>query len=63
MAHYIEAFHARNGLARERMGADAAPFDAALAAILAPHCPDGLVRLQVGAGLIWGEPLAWVDPS
>jgi hypothetical protein len=53
---YIAAFHARNGLARERMGASAAAFDAALAAILAPHCPDGVVHLKVGAGLIWGEP-------
>lgn len=56
VADYIAAFHARNGLARERMGASAAAFDAALAAILAPYCPDGVVRLQVGAGLIWGEP-------
>jgi hypothetical protein len=58
VADYIEAFHARNGLARERMGPEAAAFDAALAALLAPHCPDGLVHLQVGARLIWGEPLA-----
>jgi hypothetical protein len=40
------------------MGASAAAFDAALAAILARHCPDGVVHLQVGAGLIWGEPRA-----
>ena len=56
VADYIAAFHARNGLARERMGASAAAFDSALAAILARHCPDGVVHLQVGAGLIWGEP-------
>lgn len=56
VADYIAAFHARNGLARERMGASAAAFDATLAAILDRHCPDGVVRLQVGAGLIWGEP-------
>jgi hypothetical protein len=58
VADYIAAFHARNGLAHERMGASAAAFDAALAAILARHCPDGVVHLQVGAGLIWGEPRA-----
>jgi ADP-ribose pyrophosphatase YjhB (NUDIX family) len=58
VADYITAFHARNGLARERMGAAAAAFDAALAAILAPYCPDGMVHLRVGAGLIWGEPLS-----
>lgn len=58
VAAYIEAFHARNGLAREWLGTDAHAFDAALATALKPHCPDGLVRLQVGATLIWGEPLA-----
>lgn len=57
IAEYIEAFHARNGLVRERMGADAEAFDEAAAAILAPHCPDGRVRLYVGATLIWGLPL------
>lgn len=56
VADYIAGFHARNGLARERMGASASAFDAALAAILARYCPDGVVRLQVGAELIWGEP-------
>jgi hypothetical protein len=56
VADYIEAFHARNGLARERMGVSASAFDSALAAILAHHRPDGVVHLQVGAGLIWGAP-------
>jgi hypothetical protein len=57
VAEYIASFHARNGLAPNRMGDSASKF-AALAAILARHCPDGLVRLQVGARLIWGTPLA-----
>lgn len=61
LADYIEAFHARNGLARARMGSRAERFDQALAALLAPHCPDGRVRLKVGAGLIWG--LALGPPS
>lgn len=39
------------------MGSNAELFDQALATLLAPHCPDGPVRLQVGAGLIWGVPL------
>jgi hypothetical protein len=58
VAEYIASFHARNGLAPNRMGDSASKFDAALAAILARHCPAGLVRLQVGARLIWGTPLA-----
>jgi 8-oxo-dGTP pyrophosphatase MutT (NUDIX family)/SAM-dependent methyltransferase len=58
VAEYIASFHARNGLAPNRMGDSASEFDAALVAILARHCPDGLVRLQVGARLIWGTPLA-----
>jgi hypothetical protein len=40
------------------MGVTAAAFDAALKVVLAPYCPDGMVHLQVGAGLIWGIPLA-----
>jgi hypothetical protein len=37
--------------------ADAAAFDAAVAALLAPHAPDGEVALRIAATLCWGRPL------
>lgn len=54
---YVESFHARNGFSRDRMppgSADA--FDAEVRRAVAPHCPDGLVRLQVVATITWGRP-------
>jgi SAM-dependent methyltransferase len=55
---YIESIHSRNGFSRDRMPpADAAAFDAAVAALLAPHAPDGTVALRIAAQLHWGRPL------
>jgi ubiquinone/menaquinone biosynthesis C-methylase UbiE len=57
---YIESFHARNGLSRERMQpADAAAFDAAALEILSPHAVDGMLHWQNQGTLVWGKP----DPS
>ncbi|MGI8588159.1 MAG: class I SAM-dependent methyltransferase [Chloroflexia bacterium] len=57
VADYIEAFHSMNGLSRERMDqAAAGGFDAAVAAAVAPFCPDGLVRLLVAGRVVWGRP-------
>jgi SAM-dependent methyltransferase len=54
---YIESFHTRNGLSRERMTlAAAAAFDQALRQVVARHCPDGRVRGQTAATLVWGTP-------
>ncbi len=56
---YIESIHSRNGFSRDRMRpTDADAFDAAVAALLAPHAPDGLVTLRIAATLRWGSPLA-----
>jgi SAM-dependent methyltransferase len=55
IAEYIESFHARSSLARARIGA-ADQFDAELCAVVAPHCRDGVVRLEVGAEVLWGLP-------
>jgi SAM-dependent methyltransferase len=56
---YIESIHSRNGFSRDRMTpADAAAFDDAARALIAPHAPDGMVTLHIHAHLIWGEPLA-----
>lgn len=55
---YVESFHTRNGLSRERMTAAAASaFDEALRRVVARHCPDGRVRGQTAATLVWGTPL------
>jgi len=54
---YIEAFHSMNGFSRRRMSAAAATdFDQAVAALVAPHCPNGLIHLTVGATVAWGRP-------
>jgi SAM-dependent methyltransferase len=58
---YIEAFHARNGLARARMGPAAEALDRELRAVLQRHCPDGVVRLQVAAEVLWGRPIGGLE--
>ncbi|MFI5316877.1 MAG: class I SAM-dependent methyltransferase [Myxococcota bacterium] len=56
---YVESFHSRNGFSRERMSAEsAAEFDASLRAAAASHCPDGVVRAELSALVVWGRPLA-----
>jgi len=56
---YIESIHSRNGFSRDRMPpADASAFDAAVAALLAPHAPDGVLALRIAAQLHWGHPQA-----
>ena len=56
---YIESIHSRNGFSRDRMPAeDAAAFDTAVAALLAPHAPAGTLSLRIAAELRWGAPLA-----
>lgn len=59
LASYIESIHSRNGFSRDRMRPeDAAAFDAAATALIAPYAPDGQVNLRVGAVAHWGSPLA-----
>ncbi len=61
VAAYIESIHSRNGFSRDRMPPeDAAAFDAAVAALLAPHAPGGQVTLRIGASVRWGSPLSGV---
>ena len=58
---YIESFHSRSSLSRERLTAEnATAFDAELRAILAPYCED-VVELQQEIGLVWGTPLQSAD--
>jgi hypothetical protein len=57
VAAYVESFHARNGLSRDRMDPNAASaFDAKLRDLVSLHCPQGMVELQMGARVIWGKP-------
>jgi hypothetical protein len=54
---YVESFHARNGLSRDRMAASAAEdFDARLRELVGRYCPHGIVELQVSSRVIWGKP-------
>jgi SAM-dependent methyltransferase len=54
---YIESFHARNGLSRDRMDANvASAFDRQLRELVSWHCPNGIVELQIRGRVIWGKP-------
>jgi hypothetical protein len=54
---YVESFHARNGLSRDRMDAQAASaFDRQLRELVREHCSGGIVELQISGRVIWGRP-------
>lgn len=54
---FIESFHARNGLSRDRMTPTAAAaFDAELRAAVEPHTRGGQVELQLVTTIVWGKP-------
>lgn len=62
VAEYVESFHARNGLSRDRMDAQAAQdFDGKLRALLHRYCPDGVVALQISGRVVWGKPRSQAD--
>jgi SAM-dependent methyltransferase len=53
---YIESFHSRSSLSRERLSpAAAAAFDAAVRALVAPH-GEPTVTLDQAASVVWGTP-------
>lgn len=53
----IAAYHAMSALTRARMGEEnARAFDDAARAVFARHAPDGVVRWQVSASIVWGRP-------
>jgi SAM-dependent methyltransferase len=59
VAYYIEQFHSTSSLARELMSAEeAAEFDRAIQAVVAPWSDDGWLELTVVATIDWGRPLA-----
>lgn len=56
---WIESYHARNGLSRDRMDPRAAEeCDRELRETITRHRPDGTVELKVAGRVIWGTPLA-----
>jgi SAM-dependent methyltransferase len=57
VAEWVESFHARNGLSRERMGLQAAgAFDRKIERLVQPYAADGIVTLHVKGRVIWGRP-------
>ena len=57
VAEFVESFHARNGLSRDRMDAKAAQeFDGKLRELMHQYCPSGVVELQVRGRVVWGKP-------
>jgi SAM-dependent methyltransferase len=57
IADYIESFHARNGLSRDRMDPeDAAAFDAACDRLMRPFSQDGLIAMGIVGLVVWGMP-------
>lgn len=55
---YIESFHSRNGLSRDRMGSTAAAFDAELWMIISRYRPGPILEFELIAELAWGVPQA-----
>jgi SAM-dependent methyltransferase len=53
---YIESFHSRNGLSRDRMGASAAVFDEQLRNIIVQYQPNPILEFELVVDLVWGKP-------
>lgn len=54
---YIESWHSRNGLSRNRLSAEAATrFDSGVREIAESLATDGKLELSVSAQVIWGRP-------
>jgi SAM-dependent methyltransferase len=59
---YVESIHSRNGFSRDRMAPeDAAAFDEAVRALVTPFAREGMLRLEVGGEMVWGEPAPRAD--
>jgi SAM-dependent methyltransferase len=57
VANYVQSFHSRNGLSRDRLGEQRSlEFGRRLTAIVAPYCPDGTMTLDLYSRVIWGRP-------
>lgn len=57
LAAYIESFHARNGLSRDRMTKEAAAaFDQGVRALGEPFVDDGQLSFTIVGEVVWGRP-------
>jgi trans-aconitate methyltransferase len=56
LEEYIESFHSRNGLSRQRMGASATAFDEQLRNIIVQYQPDPILEFELVAEVVWGRP-------
>lgn len=55
---YIESFHSRASLSRDRMSAEnVSEFDSQLRALVTPYAQNRKLTLQITAHVIWGKPL------
>ena len=54
---HIESFHSRNAFSKQRMSEAACRgFDGSLRELLAAYCPEGIVKLETAASVVWGFP-------
>jgi SAM-dependent methyltransferase len=53
---FIDSHHARSTLVRAHI--DAERFDCELRELLAPYCPDGVLRRAIRGQIVWGAPVA-----
>jgi trans-aconitate methyltransferase len=53
---YIESWHARNGLSRDKMGEQAAVFDQEAREIIVSHCQNGRIESEIVGHVTWGKP-------
>ena len=54
---YIESFHSRNGLSRDRMGTSATAFDEQLRNIIVQYQPNPILEFELVVEVVWGQPL------
>jgi hypothetical protein len=57
VAAYVTSFHSRNGFSRERMGARAEAFDAALTTLVQPYAHADWLKFDLVAEIVWGQPV------
>ena len=53
---YIESFHSRNGLSRDRMGESAETFDEQLRNIIVQYQPNPILEFELVVDVVWGKP-------
>jgi trans-aconitate methyltransferase len=55
--HYLESWHSRNGLSRQRMGEQAAVFDQEVRELLVQYGANGRIESEIIGHVTWGKPL------